>query len=167
MKDLFQGDVVGSESDYSRLQTSKSQLFRFDLSATATTSNEGVQLTFFDARTRDAVFTISVGAGLTTTEYVWLAQGDYVLRAVARTRGGATAGRVNFRLRADGISDDQGPNPIDPTIVIPPIPTPPIWTDYPPQILPPVALPPMVIEDPWLDELIVPPFPNYYVFYFG
>ena len=167
MKDLFRGHVVGSESDYSRLQTSKSQLFRFDLSAMATTSNEGVQLTFFDARTRDAVFTISVGAGLTATEYVWLAQGDYFIQAVSRTRGGATAGRVNFRLRADGISDDQGPNPIDPTIVMPPIPTPPIWTDYPPQILPPVALPPMIIEDPWLDELIVPPFPNYYVFYFG
>lgn len=167
MQDLFRGSVVGSQSDYSRLETSKSQLFRFDLSATATTSNEGVQLTFFDARTRDAVFTISVGAGLTTTEYIWLARGEYFIRAVSRTRAGVAAGRVNFRVRADVLSDDQGPNPIDPTVVMPPVLNPPVWIDYPPQVLPPVSLPPMVIEDPWLNELIIPPFPNFYVYYFG
>jgi hypothetical protein len=167
MKELFRGNVVGGQSDFSRLETSKSQLFRFDLSATATTSNEGVQLTFFDARTRDAVFTISVGAGLTTTEYIWLAQGNYVIQAVARTRRGVTAGRVNFRLLADGISDDQGPNPIDPTIAMPPLLRPPVWIDYPPQVSPPVILPPMVIEDPWLNELMVPQFPGFYLYYFG
>lgn len=167
MKELFRGHVVGGQSDFSRLETSKSQLFRFDLSATATTSNEGVQLTFFDARTRDAVFTLSVGAGLTTTEYIWLAQGDYFIQAVARTRRGVTAGRVNFRLLADGISDDQGPNPIDPTIAMPPLLRPPVWVDYPPQVTPPVILPPMVIEDPWLNELTIPQFPGFYLSYFG
>jgi hypothetical protein len=33
MQELFRGNVVGNQSDYSRLDNSKSQLFRFDLSA--------------------------------------------------------------------------------------------------------------------------------------
>ena len=168
MKELFRGNVTGNQSDYSRLVTNKSQLFRFDLSAVATTLNEGVQLTFFDARTRDAVFTLSVGAGLTSTEYVWLAQGEYVIRAVTRTRRGIPAGRVNFVLRADVISDDQGPNPVDPTIVMPPVQDSWIWTFYAAEMFTePIPLPPMVIEDPWLDEIFVPLYFDYFSFYFG
>lgn len=168
MKELFRGSVTGNQSDYSRLVTHKSQLFRFDLTASATTLNEGVQLTFFDARTRDAVFTLSVGAGLTSTEYIWLAQGEYVIRAVTRTRRGIPAGRVNFILRSDVISDDQGPNPIDPTIVMPPMQDPWIWIDYPPDLFTePIPLPPMVIEDPWLNEISVPLHFDYYSYYFG
>ena len=125
-------------------------------------------MTFFDARTRDAVFTLSVGAGLTSTEYIWLAQGEYVIRAVTRTRRGIPAGRVNFILRSDVISDDQGPNPIDPTIVMPPMQDPWIWIDYPPDLFTePIPLPPMVIEDPWLNEISVPLHFDYYSYYFG
>jgi hypothetical protein len=168
MRTLFGGRVNATQSDFSRLETTRSQLFRFDLSANAATNREGVQLSFFNARTQDLAFTLSVGAGLTTTEYVWLPKGEYILRADARTRLAQTAGTVSFRLNADVLSDDQGPNPVDPTILTPPTVFEPwIWVDYPPQSPPVISLPPMVIEDPWLQERPVNLFVDFYSFYYG
>ena len=167
MTDMFSGEVTGLQSDFSSLQTSKSQLFRFDLSAAAATMNEGIQLSIFNARTRDLVFALSVGAGITTTEYLWLAQGEYILQADVRTRAGQLPGRVGFRLQADVLSDDQGPNPVDPTVVLPPIQDPWIWTDYPLTNPPLISLPPVLIEDPWIDERSLDYYAHYYSVYYG
>lgn len=167
MTDMFSGEVAGIQSDFSNLQSRKSQLFRFDLSATATTTDQGIQLSIFNARTRDLVFTFSVGAGITTTEYLWLPKGEYVVKADARTRSGPVSGSVGYRLRADVLSDDQGPNPVDPTQVLPPIQDPWIWTDYPPTSPPTLSLPPTLIDDPWMDERTLDYLADYYTTYYG
>ncbi len=168
MKELFSGSVSGTRADFSRIETSKPQLFRFDLSALAGTSREGIQLSFFNERTRDLVFTLSVGAGLTATEYFWLPQGAFIVRADARTRPGQTAGNITYRLRADVLSDDQGPNPVDPTMILPPPAADPwIWTDYPVSNPPLISLPPVIMEDPWLDEHTFDLFHDYYMIYYG
>lgn len=168
MKTVFGGSVTSSQSDFSQIETAKSQLFRFDLSATAATNREGVQLSIFNERTLDLVFSLSVGAGLTTTEYIWLPKGAYLLQADSRTRQSQIAGTISFQLRADVISDDQGPSPVDPTIVTPPPVSPPwIWTDYPPQKPPVVSPPPPVMEDPWLEEQNLNLFRDYYSVYYG
>jgi hypothetical protein len=168
MQTMFNGQVTATQSDFSRLETSKSQLIRFDLSASAATIREGVQISIFDARTRDLVFTLSVGAGLSTTEYIWLRKGDFILRADSRTRQSQSAGTISFRLRADVLSDDQGPNPVDPTILTPPpVMDPWVWTDYPPLNPPVISLPPTVIEDPWLEEQTLELFRDYYSIYYG
>ncbi len=168
MESVFSGIVTATQTDYSRLQTNKSQLFRFDLSATAATVREGVQLSFFDERTRDLVFTLSVGAGLSATEFVWLPKGTYILRADSRTRQSQVAGTISFQLRADVLSDDQGPNPVDPTILTPPpINDPWNWTDYPPSNPPVVSPPPPVIQNPWLPRTNLNLFRDYYTAYYG
>lgn len=168
MQTVFGGIVTATRSDFSQIETSKSQLFRFDLSATAATSREGVQLSFFNARTMDLAFTLSVGAGLSTTEFIWIPKGTYILRADARTRQSQVAGTISFQLRADVLSDDQGPNPIDPTILTPPPVYPPyIWTDYPVLDPPVISPPPILIEDPWLQENTLEFYLNYYWIYIG
>jgi Matrixin len=168
MKTVFGGSVTSSQSDFSQIETAKSQLFRFDLSAAAATNREGVQLSIFNERTLDLVFSLSVGAGLTTTEYIWLPKGAYLLQADSRTRQSQIAGTILFQLRADVISDDQGPSPVDPTILTPPPVSPPwIWTDYPPQKPPVVSPPPPVMEDPWLEEQNLNLFRDYYSVYYG
>ena len=168
MQTVFGGIVTATRSDFSQIETSKSQLFRFDLSATAATSREGVQLSFFNARTMDLAFTLSVGAGLSTTEFIWLPKGTYILRADAQTRQSQVAGTISFQLRADVLSDDQGPNPIDPTILTPPPVDPPyIWTDDPVLTPPVISPPPILIEDPWLQENTLEFYLNYYWIYIG
>jgi len=168
MQTVFGGIVTATQSDFSQIETSKSQLFRFDLSATAATSREGVQLSFFNERTMDLAFTLSVGAGLSTTEFIWIPKGTYILRADSRTRQSQVAGTISFQLRADVLSDDQGPNPIDPTILTPPPVYPPyIWTDYPVLTPPVISPPPILIEDPWLQENTLEFYLNYYWIYIG
>lgn len=167
VSDVFSGVVQGNATDYSNLRSNKSQLFRLDLRVSAATANEGIQLSFFNARTRDLTFTLSAGSGLTTTEYVWLPQGDYVITAVARTRQGQIPGRIAYSLRADVLSDDQGPNPVDPTVVMPPIDQPWNWVDYPPLNPPLISLPPILIEDPWLNENMFGVSANFYSQYYA
>jgi hypothetical protein len=145
---VFSGSVAGAQQDSSQLRVAKTQLYRFDLAAQAAAADVGVQLSLYDARTGAVVASFAAAAGSTRTEYVWLPQGDYVILATHRSRSGATAAPVAFTLLAAAISDDQGPNPIDPTD----LPTPDagpdwIWTDHPDQPLIIDELPPL--EDPW------------------
>lgn len=164
--DMFQGDVQGATHDYSNLTTYKPQLFRFDLSSSASTANEGVQLTFIDIRTGATVFIIAAGAGSPATEYAWLPKGEYVLKAEARSRNSQSPGLIRFTLRADVLSDDQGPNPVDPTQIVPPVETKWSWRDYPISDPPVIDVPFTVVEDPWLNEEYLSFFPDYYALYF-
>jgi hypothetical protein len=160
---VFSGSVSNTVEDYSELETGKPQLFRFDLSAVSSSADEGVQLTIYDSRTAAIMFTLSVPAGQTSTEYIWLPRGRYALRATARARNGRVPGNINYSLAAAVISDDQGPNPVDPTQG----PGGPDydynWVDTPPTSPPPVLNPPPpVMEDPWLSRLTLSIIEQYY-----
>jgi hypothetical protein len=76
---------------------------------------------------------------------------------------GATAAPVNFTLRADVISDDQGPLPIDPT-VLPESPFPEWNWETIPQTSPPPVIDFLfpLPEDPWSSDIINSPFDEYY-----
>ncbi len=166
MVNMFEGEIQGAQEDFSNLTTYKPQLFRFDLSASASTSNEGIQLTFIDARTGAVVFIIAAGSGTPASEYIWLPKGEYVLKAESRSRKSQSPGIIGFKLRADVLSDDQGPNPVDPTQIVPPLETTWNWRDYPISDPPVIDLPYIVVEDPWLNEEYLDFFPDYYALYF-
>jgi hypothetical protein len=156
MREVFSSQVTASSEDISRLSLVKSQLFRFDLSADSPDSDHGVQLSFYDARTGDIVTSIAAAAGSIRTQYVWLGAGDYFIRSTFLSRTGNGASSVAFTLRADGISDDQGPNPIDPTQPPSDIAMPDWdWEDVPMEE-PPIAINYVepLFEDPWHSDYI-------------
>lgn len=167
VSEVFSGSVSGNAADFSNFTTYKSQLFRFDLSAFGGNNSQGVQLTFIDQRTRNIALTISVANGASTTEYVWLPKGDYLIMADLRTRTGGSTTPIGFRLLADVLSDDQGPNPVDPTNILSPPAPPWRWTPPPTSQPPVIDLPFVVVEDPWLEESYIEFVPNYYTLFFG
>lgn len=152
IRSVFSGQTVSSsQPEFSRLNVPKTQLFRFDLLAQSAIADHGGQLSIFDAKTGGLVASFASSSGVARTEYVWLSAGSYYLRADARARQGVASGPVQLSLHADVISDDQGPNLIDPTI--PPYhPETPDWEwnelppMYTPQIIEYVEPP---IDDPW------------------
>jgi Matrixin len=161
---LFSGRVDPLTEDISRLDVNKTQLFRFDLQALATFDSSGVQMSFYNARTGDLVNTLAAAAGTIRTEYLWLSEGAYYLRATSRVQAGHPQRVVNFSLRADVVSDDQGPMPIDPTLPPPPPVNPLyIWTPISPFSPPPIinSLEPP-IENPWSSGSIESFYANYY-----
>ena len=110
---LVQGTVSSEIDEFARWTAGKSRLYRFDLTALGDGS-EGVQLTIYDAHTREIRAILSTPGGLTRSAFAWLAQGDYILRLTATSRSGAAVDGVHYALRADGISDDQDPDSEDP-----------------------------------------------------
>ncbi|MCG8652079.1 MAG: hypothetical protein MI861_19730, partial [Pirellulales bacterium] len=48
---------------------------------------------------------------VTRSAFGWLDQGDYILRFTALSRVGAHVNAIEYSLTADGVSDDQNPNP--------------------------------------------------------
>lgn len=164
MRTVYSGSVTSVAQSLSKLTTYKTQLFRFDLSSQALSNDAGVQLSIYDARTGNVVASLAAANGRVRTDYVWLGAGEYILKATRRVRLASAAGSVNFTLRADVISDDQGPLPIDPT-KLPETPFPDwTWDIMPPTVPPPiidvvVPLP----EDPWSTDIILSPFDDYYL----
>lgn len=163
LRTVYSGSASSTTESLSRLTTYKTQLFRFDLSSQAVSNDVGVQLSIYDARTGTIVATMASANGLSRTDYFWLGAGEYILRATRRVRAANAAGAVNFTLRADVISDDQGPLPIDPTMM-PEAPYPDWdWESLPPAVPPPVinVIIPLP-EDPWSVDVILSPFDEYY-----
>ena len=159
---VFSGSVNATGENVSKFTTYKTQLFRFDLTAQSTTANAGVQLNVFDARTGNIVSSFATASGEVRTSYVWLGAGEYYFVATSRSRVGTPLRAGSFSLVADVISDDQGPNPIDPTL--PPPPTLPDWdwesaspTD--PTIIDFVEPP---LEDPWTSDFDYGFFEDFY-----
>jgi hypothetical protein len=163
LRTVYTGNVTTTAENLSKFTTYKTQLFRFDLASQSISNNAGVQLSIYDARTGSVVASMASANGLARTEYIWLGAGEYFLRAVRRVRVAATTGPVNFTLRADVISDDQGPLPIDPTR---PPETP--FPDWDWETLPPTVPPPIINiviplpEDPWNFDILLPPIDDYY-----
>ena len=148
---LLSGSVISAQDSTAGLRVNKTQLFRFDLSAQSGSLNDGLQVTVYDVRTKQIMLEISSASQTSATDYVWLAKGDYVIRATKRTRGAQSSGSVDFVLSADGISDDQGPIPNDPTLPPPP----PAEVDaelFPVTNHEIIDYPIPLFEDPWFDE---------------
>jgi Matrixin len=162
LRTVYSGDVTSVAPNLSKLTTYKTQLFRFDLSSQSVSNDTGVQLSIQDARTGAIVASMASANGIARTEYIWLGAGEYILRAIRRVRAANTA-TASFTLRADAISDDQGPLPLDPTQ---PRPTPlPDWAWEP---LPPTDPPPIVPtvfplpENPWSIDILLAAIDDYY-----
>ncbi len=99
---------------WSLIEVYKTQLFRFDLTANATSSNSGVRMTVYDARRANVVFSMATAAGSPEVAFVLLQQGRYAVLIEALGRNGIASSPVGYSLSAIGISDDLGPLPSDP-----------------------------------------------------
>lgn len=164
LRTVFSSSLDQRADNISRLRVPKTQLFRFDLAAEAASADQAVQLSLYDARSGEIVTSFAAVAGATRTQYVWLGAGDYYLRATSRTREGATPLPVLFTLRADGVSDDQGPNPIDPTMSAETADYPDWeWEETSPEE-PPAAIDYVepTFEDPWTSDSVDEFYFQYY-----
>ncbi len=146
LRTLHSGNLDFQEVNWSAVRTFKTQLFRFDLIAQSASLDNAVQMTIYDERTGDIVASFAAASGATKTEFVWLGAGSYVLRASARNRLSINAGPVQFVLKADTVSDDQGPRRIDPLQ-----PPPQDWETPPVSWIPPTV---GTIEPPFLPPWI-------------
>jgi hypothetical protein len=100
---------------WSRFEVYKTQLFRFDLAAQASTNDSGVRITIYDAKRATVVFSMATAALSPEVTFAWLQRGVYAVRIDALGRSGTATAPVRYTLSATGISDDQGPLPVDPT----------------------------------------------------
>lgn len=112
---LLEGQARAGEEGWAPVRVYKTQLFRFDLQARGAPRDHGVTMTLYEAKTAQVVFSLSAASGRTVTEFVWLQQGDYFVRTAAIGSTGTAIASVEYRLAADGISDDQGPLQYDPS----------------------------------------------------
>jgi hypothetical protein len=114
--------------DADLLSSSKSQLFRFDLTTFSTSAGKATLISIIDVRTQQLVRTISAAGGVTASAFVWLPVGDYQVVAKAYAQGSTVTGPVSYRLLADVVSDDDGPGYGDPSAPPGPAPEPPPYT---------------------------------------
>jgi hypothetical protein len=147
---IASGVTTTTQPRWSRMEVYKTQLFRLDLNAQATTANAGVRITIYDAKRANVVHTIAASAGSPEVAFAWLQRGVYAILIEPLGRNGFIPPPVNYTLTAVGISDDQGPLPIDPTD--------PYGGSYP------VPTDPYGGSDPWISPIPDPyggatPFP--------
>jgi Matrixin len=152
LRRVFAGSVTATSENVSRFTTYKTQLFRFDLSTQAASANAGVQLNIYDGKTGNIVSSFAAASGVLRTAYVWLGAGEYYLLATSRSRPGTPALAATFSLRADVISDDQGPNPIDPTKLPPPTLPEWDWEQAPPTVPAVINSVEPPFENPWTSD---------------
>ncbi|QDV47669.1 Matrixin [Stieleria neptunia] len=114
MNDLAGGELTGESDKFIRWTAGKTRLYRFDLNAASADADQAVRLTVYDAHTREIKMVAVAHAGITRTTLAWLQQGEYILRFTAISTGTAPVTQVSFALAADGISDDQDEDWVDP-----------------------------------------------------
>lgn len=114
MNDLASGDLTGESDKFIRWTAGKTRLYRFDLNAASADADQAVRLTVYDAHTREIKMVAVAHAGVTRSTLAWLQQGEYILRFTAIAVGTAPVTNVSFALTADGISDDQDDDIVDP-----------------------------------------------------
>lgn len=161
MRRVFAGNVAATGENVSRFTTFKTQLFRFDLAAQATSANAGVQLNIYDGRTGNIVSSFDAASSDLRTAYVWLGAGEYYLVATSRSRPGTPSLAASFSLNADVISDDQGPNPIDPTQPPPVLPD-WDWEQSPPTVPTVIDFVEPPFENPWTSDFDISFLEEYY-----
>ncbi len=114
MNDLASGDLTGESDKFIRWTAGKTRLYRFDLNAASADAGQAVRLTVYDAHTREVKMVAVAQAGITRSTLAWLQQGEYILRFTAIAVGTTPVTNVSFALTADGISDDQDEDWVDP-----------------------------------------------------
>lgn len=114
MNDVAKGHATGERDVYLRWTAHKSRLFRFDLAASSGGSSQSIRLTIYDAHTREVRAIAIAQSGTTRSLLAWLQQGEYILKFQAVAVGDAAVLGADYRLLADGISDDQDEDPYDP-----------------------------------------------------
>jgi len=115
MTTVLESSVAPNEQKAVLLTSNKSQLFRIDLVAAAGSSDQGLQLKIYDAATGEQVKALGVVADSSGSLFVWLPAGEYYMVVTGITRNSGTTGALGFSLKADVISDDEGPGPDDGT----------------------------------------------------
>jgi hypothetical protein len=128
MATLTQKTLSIGAVDSDLLSSSKSQLFRFDLTTLSTSSGQAMVISIIDVRTQQLVRTLSATGGVTDSAFVWLPAGDYVVTARACAQNSNVTAGVSYRLLADVVSDDDGPGYTDPSAPPGPAPEPPPYT---------------------------------------
>jgi Matrixin len=114
-ENVASGTTSLTQPTWSRFQVYKTQLFRFDLGAAASSGKLGLRINVYDAKRATLVFSIAAAAGSPQVAFAWLQRGVYAVRIEGLSQSGVAAAPVRYALAATGISDDQGPLPIDPT----------------------------------------------------
>lgn len=112
---IASGVAVANRPTWSRMQVYKTQLFRMQFDARSTSALAGVRITIYDAKRANVIFSMTTAAGTSEVAFAWLQRGVYAIMTEAIGRNNVAPPPVNFTLSASGISDDQGPLPIDPT----------------------------------------------------
>jgi hypothetical protein len=167
MKSLFSGALMPGVKDYSLLTTTKSQLFRFDLSTLSSTTQQASQVTLVDVRTQSVVRTISAIGGTNSTVFVWLPEGDYVVIAATMVQGVTGLAPVSFKVTAGVVSDDEGPSISGDTSGTTPTGDSFVWTDIPVDVPPLSNDNVLIVQDPWADLTIVDLAINFYENFLG
>jgi len=155
MKSLFSGTLMPGEKDYSLLTSTKSQLFRFDLSTLSSTTQQASLVTLVDVRTQSVVRTISAIGGTNSTAFVWLAEGDYVVITTTMEQGNTGRSPVSFQVTAGVVSDDEGPSISGDTSGTSSTGDVYIWVDIPVDVPPPANGDVLIEGDPWANQLIL------------
>ncbi len=153
MTTVLQDSVFLGQHKTVLLTSSKSQLFRIDLAAGAGADRQGVQLSLINAATGESIKALGVVAGTTGSMFVWLPAGEYYLVTTGITRDRSAMPALDFTLRADVISDDEGPGPDDGTS-LPDLEEDPYTTTVLPESDPAVGVGELT-EDPWSGILLV------------
>ena len=109
MNTVLQDAVAPGQRAGIRLTSNRSQLFRLDLAAAAGSADQALQLNIVDAATGTRLQSTGVLAGATGELFIWLPAGEYFVLVTGVSRTQSALSPLAFTLKADVISDDEGP----------------------------------------------------------
>lgn len=110
MNQMISRTISSTVDDFVRWKADRTKLYRFDLKAQGTSTDDYAQLTIYDAHTREVAMVLSTPAGGFRTAHAMLAEGDYLLRFTAVSRTGAAIPAMDVELFCEGLSDNQDPS---------------------------------------------------------
>lgn len=158
------GVVTSDSEQFSQLNVRRTQLFRIDLQALAGSVDAAAQVSVYDQRSGELIKTIAANAGTVESEFVWLSGGNYIVQVSGFSRIPGLDMATEYRVWINGLSDDQGPNPLRPDEPY----IPPLGPDYELLPLTPETIPPVInyylppFEDPWTTKSTDEFFAEYY-----
>lgn len=165
MTTVQQSSVILGQRRTVLLTSNKSQFFRIDLETAAGDVRQGAQLSLIDAATGESVKALGVVAGTVGSMFVWLPVGEYYLVTTGITSDRSVMPALQFTLKADVISDDEGPRLDDGTSLPDP--------EEDPYFVTPVAETDPAVgcgelsEDPWANNLLINLFEEFVNSLFG
>jgi hypothetical protein len=165
MSTVQQSSVTLGQRRTVLLTSNKSQFFRIDLEAGAGAARQGAQLSLIDAATGESVKALGVVAGTVGSMFVWLPAGEYYLVTTGITCDRSAMPALQFTLKADVISDDEGPSLDDGTS--PPDPGVDPYVVTPEPESDPAVGHGELSEDPWANNVLINLFEEFVNSLFG